>query len=130
MRRDTSLFMRDFIESQIAAKRAILEEIERKKLTVQAELRTYEEMLAHLEAAPIPNARPNGIYSAKPSERGASAIPSEMTAGWRKILTKVDELGRSFGAADIVTAAEEVGQPLNERGRPFNPKSIAAMLAS
>lgn len=104
--------MRDFIDSQIAAKRAILEDIERKRLTVQAELRTYEEMLAHLvDASPPPNAGPNGVSSAKPVERGSSAIPSEMTAGWRKVLSKVDELGRSFGAADIVSAAEEVGQP-------------------
>jgi hypothetical protein len=40
--------MRDYIDSQIAARRATLEELERKKLTVEAELRTYEEMRAHL----------------------------------------------------------------------------------
>jgi hypothetical protein len=107
-----SLLMRDFITSQIAIKRALLDDIERQKLTVRAELRTYEEMLAHLEEPTPDDLKPNGAgASPKPNERNASAIPSEMTEGWRKILCRIDALSRSFGAADIVRASEEGGAP-------------------
>ena len=104
--------MRDFIDSQIAAKRAALEELERKKLTVQAELRTYEEMLAHLnEEAPheSPSKAPNG---SKPSERILPTIPHEMTEGWKKILVELGRLSRSFDAADIIKAGDDVGVPM------------------
>jgi hypothetical protein len=112
--------MRDFIDSQIAAKRSILEELDRKRLTVEAELRTYEEMRAHLaQPSLLPDKKPNGAHPPKPAN---SAIPSEMTEGWRKILCKLDALGRSFGAADIVSAGDELGAPtkmLNARSQIY-----------
>ena len=113
--------MRDFIDSQIAAKRAALEELDRKRLTVETELRTYEEMLAHLaQPSPSPDKKSNGAH--QPKLGNVPAIPSEMTEGWRKILCKLDGLGRSFGAADIVNAGNEVGAPtkmLNARSQIY-----------
>ena len=104
--------MRDFIDSQIAAKRAALEELERKRLTVQAELRTYEEMRAHLDEEAPHEPPPKGPNGSKPGERTLSAIPHEMTEGWKKILVEIGRLGRSFDAADIVKAGDDVGVPM------------------
>ncbi len=104
--------MRDFIDSQIAAKLAALEELERKKLTVQAELRTYQEMRVHLDAESSHEEKPKGPNGCKPGERMLSAIPHEMTEGWKKILVEIGRLGRSFDAADIVKAGDDVGVPM------------------
>jgi hypothetical protein len=101
--------MRDFIDSQIAAKRAALDELERKKLTVQAELRTYEEMRAHLNEEVPHEQKPKGPNGSKLSERIPPAIPHEMTEGWKKILVELGRLGRSFDAADIVKVGDGAG---------------------
>ncbi len=104
--------MRDFIDSQIAAKRAALEELERKKLTVQAELRTYEEMRAHLDGEAPHEPLSKGPNGSKPNFRPLPPIPHEMTEGWRKILVEICGLGRSFDAADIIQAGDTVGVPM------------------
>ena len=104
--------MRDFIDSQIAAKRASLEELERRKLTIQAELRTYEEMRAHLNEETHHEEMPNGPNGYKPSPRTLSVIPHEMTEGWKKILVEIGGLGRSFGASDVINAGDNVGVPM------------------
>jgi hypothetical protein len=101
--------MRDFIDSQIAAKRAALEELERKRLTVQAELRTYEEMRAHLSGETHHEEKPKGPNGSKPREQTLPGIPHEMTEGWRKILVGLGGLGRSFDATDIVKAGDDAG---------------------
>ena len=99
--------MRDFIEAQIAARRAKLQDIDRQRLTVDAELRTFEEMLEHLGVS-IEHPRVNGVHPVP--DRGASSVPAEITPGWRKILCGLEKLGRTFTAADIVTIGEDAGQ--------------------
>lgn len=107
--------MRDYIESKVADGRKTVGELQRKLLTAEAELRAYEDMLAHLpaaEAGPRASA-PNGsrfVGLDRAIERG-SAIPSEMTAGWRAVLIQVGGRGQSFNAADIAIAASEQNVP-------------------
>ncbi len=99
--------MRDFIESQIIARRAKLLDIDRHKLTVEAELRTFEEMLKHID---IPPFQPEADRSHPKPDRSASSVPAEMTPGWRKVLFGLEKLGRTFTAADIVAIGEGAGQ--------------------
>jgi hypothetical protein len=116
MRRDIGDLMRDFIDSQIASRQSRigelqrqLEALENEMHAVQGELRAYGEMRDHLPDSPH-NAKAIDANPAKPVER-PSTIPSEMTPGWRKVLCKVGEGGRTFDAADIVQAATEIGVP-------------------
>jgi hypothetical protein len=112
--------MRPHIESQISARRAALKDLDRQMLTIQAELRAYEEVLAHLDTQePAQKINSNAVQKAV--ERG-SPIPTEMTPGWSKILIRINEQGRSFGAQDLVEAGESVGAPtkiLNARSQLF-----------
>ena len=114
--------MRDFLDSQIAAKRAKLQELDRQRLTVEAELRAYEEMLGHIvPPALVVKSKSNGQHTTKANER-TSMIPMEMTPGWRKILRGLEELGHAFGARDIVAVGDAVGVPTkiqNARGQIY-----------
>jgi hypothetical protein len=108
--------MRDFVDSQIASRQSRIGELQRQLEAledelhaVQGELRAYEEMRDHLPDSPH-KAKTNGSTPSKPAER-LSTIPSEMTPGWRKVLSKVGDGGRAFDAADIVQAAREFGVP-------------------
>jgi hypothetical protein len=102
------IIMREFVDSQIIAKRAIVEDFQRKLLAAQAELRAYEEMRGHLDDAPL-KAKINGA-AAVVAER-SSAIPTEMTPGWRTVLCKVGDGGRTFGAGNVAAAAADAGVP-------------------
>jgi hypothetical protein len=118
---DSSRLMREYIDSQIAARRAKLQELDRQKLTVEAELHAYEEMLNHLDI-PRPAATKNGSGDVHQRTPRTSPIPSEMTPAWRKILCGVEELGHSFDAADIVKIGNSVGAPtkmLNARSQIY-----------
>lgn len=101
--------MRDFLNSQIAARQDKLREIDRQKLTVESELRAYLDALMHLGSHEASDEKLNGA-ACKQGDR-VSPIPTEMTPSWRKILCAVSELGRTFGAADILTIGEQVGEP-------------------
>src|ERR1019366_5391313 len=114
--------MREYIDSQIAARRAKLQDLDRQKLTVEAELHAYEEMLNHLEIPALPAATKNGPVDTYQRTARTSPIPSEMTPAWRKILGGIEELGRSFDAADIVKIGNSVGAPtkmLNARSQIY-----------
>jgi hypothetical protein len=104
--------MRPYIESRISSKRARLQELDREKLAVEAELRAYEDMLNHLESPASQNGKlvVEAVRSGRSVDR-ASSIPSEMTPSWRKILSALDGMGRSFDAAEIVKVADSVGEP-------------------
>jgi hypothetical protein len=114
--------MREYIDSQIAARRAKLQDLDRQKLTVEAELHVYEEMLNHLDIPLLPATTKNGPGDTYQHTSHMSPIPSEMTPAWRKILSGIEELGRSFDAADIVKIGNSVGAPtkmLNARSQIY-----------
>lgn len=110
---DTGHLMRSYVESQIATRRAKLQDLDRQKLTVEAELRAYEEMARHLdEPASLAKPKLNGAMETPPANSGkSSSIPTEMTPAWRKILAGVEGLGRAFDAADILKVSADVGEP-------------------
>jgi hypothetical protein len=108
--------MRSYIDSQISELEAARDGLKRQALEVDARLRAFYDMREQLgDGKPV--AAING--HAPPCD---SAIPSEMTPQWRKILAKLNEDGHSFGAQEIVAASEAVGEPTktpNARGQLF-----------
>src|ERR1700730_16877183 len=106
--------MSTYIESQIASRRARLHELDRERLTVEAELRAYEDALRHLPAAET--AETAGISD----ELHTGSF--QMTPGWLDTLRTLDVRGRSFKAQDMIAAGASVGfeiKSLNARSQLF-----------
>jgi hypothetical protein len=117
LRRESSscyarLIMRDYVESKITEGRAKVQDLRGKLLAAEGELRAYEDMLAHLPAVESPALSPNSAHLNIVGARvGLSVIPSEMTGGWRSVLAKVGDGGKSFDAAAVAEAAAEFDVP-------------------
>ncbi len=112
--------MSKYIESQIALRRARLLELDRDRLTVEAELRAYEDAMRHLsgtETAETPELSP---YHAEPHAAGF-----QMSPGWINTLRAINGRGRSFDAQDMIAAGAEFGfeiKTLNARSQLFQYK--------
>jgi hypothetical protein len=105
--------MRDYLESKVAETRQKVREFQRQLWGAEAELNAYEDMLAHLPTADS-RTRPhnqNGARHPLDDILRQPGIPTEMTPGWRAVLTEVGESGKSFSASDIAHAAEVAGVP-------------------
>src|SRR5580704_145605 len=89
--------MSTYIESQIALRRARLLELDRDRLTVEAERRAYADAMRHLSGAePAPA---QATHTAKLHSGGF-----QMTLGWLDTLRTLDVRGRSFKAQDMIAA--------------------------
>src|ERR1700730_6386902 len=101
--------MSTYIESQIASRRARLHELDRERLTVEAELRAYEDALRHLPAA-------------ETAEAELHTGSFQMTPAWLDTLRTLDVRGPSFKAHDMIAAGASVGfeiKTLNARSQLF-----------
>jgi hypothetical protein len=122
--------MSTYIESQIALRRARLLELDRDRLTVEAELRAYEDAMRHLsgtETAETPTLSP---YHTEPHAGGGF----QMSPGWFNTLRAINGRGRSFSAQDMIAAGAAFGfeiKTLNARSQLFqyNKKRIIKRVA-
>jgi hypothetical protein len=101
--------MSEYLTSKVAESRTRVADLRNQLIAAEAELRAYEDALAHSSAATSIKHKIND-HTAPSIERPAT-IPSEMTPGWRKVLCRVSENGKSFDAADITEAASLEGVP-------------------
>ena len=79
-----------------------------------------------LQAAPRPRARPPRRGSVKGASRMGSC--AEAVALAKRLHRASPKTGKRMSLRKIAAALTEAGH-LNERGQPFNPKSIVAMVA-
>jgi hypothetical protein len=109
--------MSTYIESQIASRRTRLHELDRERLTVEAELRAYEDALRHL---PVAETAETPAVSQAVSELHSGSF--QMTPAWLNTLRTLDVRGRSFKAHDMIAAGASVGfeiKTLNARSQLF-----------
>lgn len=104
-RRSYWAHMRPYIESQIVELKAKRDALKHEVLEVESRLRAFCDMREQLEGPKL-RAGANGATA-----HNDSPIPSEMTPQWRKILSHLAESGHSFGAVEIVSASEAIGEP-------------------
>lgn len=106
--------MRDYIKTQIAERRSREAGLEKELLTVRAERHAYEDMLRHLDANQEESSA--NILSEQAKQVGPIRKPTatsfQMSGHWAKILRRLVDSGKSFGAADIVHAADQIGAPM------------------
>ena len=95
--------MRAYIEKQIAERRERLQGNERERLTLMAELRSYEDMLHRLIAEET-GGQPDQQSPTTKSPSTAFGI----TEHWLHVLQSLETHGRSFNAADVIAAASEI----------------------
>ena len=110
--------MSTYIELQIALRRARLLELDRDRLTIEAELRAYEDALQHLSAAGT--AETSAQAQATHAELHSGSF--QMTRGWLDTLRTLDVRGRSFRAQDMIVAGASAGfeiKTLNARSQLF-----------
>jgi hypothetical protein len=121
--------MSTYIESQIALRRARLLELDRDRLTVEAELRAYEDAMRHLSGAETTETPALSPYHAEPHAGGF-----QMSPGWLNTLRAINGRGRSFDARDMIAAGAAFGfeiKTLNARSQLFqyNKKRIIKRVA-
>ena len=100
--------MKQYLESQIAERKAKIAEFERNILTAKAELSAFEDALTHLEEGSHVSADTNGDAEETPRKPTSSSF--QMSEHWLEILRRMDRLGHSFGAVEISETAAAVGK--------------------
>lgn len=103
-----SAVMEKYLQSQIEQRRQRLQQIERDRITVAAELRAYEDMLHQLGASED-EASSSHEPAGSPEVRATPPTSFKMSTHWVKALRLLEAAGRSFSAGDMVKAAKGVG---------------------
>lgn len=101
--------MRDqvsYFKENIDQRRHRLQELDREKIAVSAELRVFEDMLLKFtqDEAPI-----EPVKAVKASALAAGGSAFQMSKEWKAIFKALDTRGRQFDAADIILVGQSLG---------------------